>query len=190
MTTGSGLWIALALVAGVLLFSTSPEPITEPKAIQSVDLERYIGKWYSIAHIPTSFEAGCISGTTTNYSLQPDGKIEVLNECYDKRGALKVARGTAWVPNPEKSAKLKVSFVRAFGVPLFACDYWIIDLALDYSYAVVGHPTRKFGWILSRTPILPDDKLQQIKSALEAQGYDWTSFQLIDQSINVVGSGS
>ena len=187
MLTGNWWWIALAVTGSFLLLSTSQVTVSPPKVVDNVDLERYTGRWYSIAHIPTTFERGCAAGTTATYELSLDGKIEVVNECYNKQGLLKVARGKAWIPNPQQPAKLKVSFVQVFGVSLFAGDYWIIDLAPDYSYAVVGHPTRKYGWVLSRTPTLPEDKLQEIKSSLQEQGYDWSHFQLIDQSVHAAG---
>jgi len=51
-------------------------------------------------------------------------------------------------------------------------DYWIIDLAPDYSHAVVGEPARKYLWVLSREPTLEDAKYRGILERIEAQGYD------------------
>ena len=96
-----------------------------------------------------------------------------------------MAVGRAWIPNPDEPAKLKVSFVRFLGFWLFPGAYWVIDLAEDYSYAVVGHPTYRYGWILSRTPTLPPETLLGITERLEAQGYDFKAFRMIDQSIHV-----
>ncbi|MBC7222356.1 lipocalin family protein [Candidatus Bipolaricaulota bacterium] len=80
-----------------------------------------------------------------------------------------------------------MSFVNLFGLWLFAGDYWVIDLAEDYSYAVVGHPNRNYGWILSRTPTLPEDVLAGIRQRLKAKGYDWSRFRLIDQTMHRQG---
>jgi len=187
-------WFALALVGVSMLLFTGANPgeklSSVPSTVDNVDLSRYTGRWYSIAHIPTAFERGCAAGGGATYKLSDDGKIEVLNECYNKQGALKVVRGKAWVPDPDQPAKLKVSFFQIFGVALFPGDYWILALGPDYSYAVVGHPSRKYGWILSRTPTLPAETLAQIRKNLESQGYEWPQFQLIDQSVNVTGSDS
>ena len=68
-----------------------------------------------------------------------------------------------------------------FGLKLAGGDYWIIDLGPNYEYAVVGHPTRKYGWILSRTKELPEDTLKGIISRLEAQGYDFSKFTMTNQ---------
>ncbi len=152
--------------------------------VDDVDVGRYMGLWYSIASIPTRFERGCAQGTTAEYTLQDNGTVEVVNTCYDVDGNPDVARGHAWVPDEEAPGKLKVSFVRFLGFWWFGAPYWIIDLAPDYSFAVVGHPSRAYGWILSRTPVLEDDVLAGIVERLEAQGYDYGDFRMMDQTLH------
>jgi apolipoprotein D and lipocalin family protein len=80
---------------------------------------------------------------------------------------LKTARATARVVDPTTNAKLKVTFFWPF-----AGDYWIIDLADDYRYAVVGHPSREYLWILSRTPTLDDATYRHILDKLRSLGYE------------------
>jgi len=101
---------------------------TPPQVVPTVNVERYMGRWYAIASIPTSFERQCIQGTTAEYTLLDNGKIEVVNTCYDARGAVDRAVGRAWIPDLSEPTKLKVSFVRFLGFWLFPGDYWIIDL--------------------------------------------------------------
>jgi len=79
-------------------------------------------------------------------------------------------------------AKLKVSFFSLFGFWLFAGHYWIIDLDPEYQYAVIGHPSRNLGWILSRTPKLPEEVLQGIVERLEANGYNFSQFKMTNQT--------
>ena len=155
------------------------------QVVETVDVDRYMGRWYSIASIPTSFERQCVQGTTAEYELLDTGKIRVTNTCYDADRNIDVATGQAWVPDPSEPAKLKVSFVRFLGIWWFGAPYWIIELAPDYSFAVVGHPSRRYGWILSRTPCLSDDVLADIVAKLEAQGYDFADFRMIDQSMHL-----
>ncbi len=154
--------------------------LKEPSVVDSVDVERYMGKWYEIASIPVWFQKDCAGGTTATYSLRPDGDVKVLNQCYTAQGKLKEAEGRAWVVDKATMAKLKVSFL-PFGLKLFGGDYWIIDLGEDYEYAVVGHPSRGYGWVLSRTPELGQDVLEGIKERLKAQGYDFSDFKMTDQ---------
>jgi apolipoprotein D and lipocalin family protein len=147
------------------------------KVVNKVDLGRYLGKWYEIASIPAWFQKDCSYGTTATYSKLESGDIGVLNSCYTKDGKLKSAKGVAWVTDKTTSAKIKVSFL-PFGLKLFGGDYWVIDLGPNYEYAVVGHPDRTYGWILSRTPELPKETMDGIIKRLEAQGYDFSKFKM------------
>jgi apolipoprotein D and lipocalin family protein len=152
----------------------------EVQVVSGVDLNRYLGRWYEIASIPTWFQEDCAGGTTAEYTLRDDGDIAVLNQCWTKDGTRKQARGRAWVVDEKTNAKLKVSFL-PFGIKLFGGDYWIIDLDDDYEYAVVGHPNRKYGWILSRKPEMPEDVLKGVQKRLQDQGYDFSKFKMTDQ---------
>jgi apolipoprotein D and lipocalin family protein len=154
------------MIAGFFLgCATAPQPPLE--TVPMVDLNRYIGRWYEIASFPTWFQKDCL-GSTADYSLRPDGDIEVLNRCRKAPdGALDSARGRAWVTDPATNAKLKVQFIWPF-----RGDYWIIDLGRDYDYAVVGHPSREYLWILSRTARMGDELYARILERLKQKGYD------------------
>ncbi len=176
-------WIVAALAAGLVVTGIlgAKPPL---QVVDELDLSRYLGTWYAVASIPTTFERNCAQGTTATYALQPNGQIEVVNVCFSADGQRIEARGRAWVPDPKAPAKLKVSFVNLLGLRFFPADYWVIDLASDYSYAVVGHPSRNYGWILSRTPTLPADALKGIRERLEVQGYDWSRFREVNQTMH------
>ena len=133
-----------------------------------VDLNRYLGEWYEIARYPNRFQKDCPASKAT-YSLRPDGRIEVINECCssDYRKVLRSVRGTAKVVDRESNAKLKVTFFWPF-----SGAYWIIDLGEDYQYAVVGHPDRKYLWILGREENMNEELYQEIITRLASQGYD------------------
>jgi apolipoprotein D and lipocalin family protein len=140
------------------------------EAVPFVDLTRYIGQWYEISRYPHRFQEGCV-GSRATYSMREDGKIAVLNECYEGSfsGKLRNAKGTAKVVDKKSNAKLEVSFFWPF-----SGDYWIIDLGKDYEYAVVGHPARTYLWILSRTRKMDEKLYKEILERLEAKGYDTT----------------
>jgi apolipoprotein D and lipocalin family protein len=160
------------LVLFPLLFSgcvtkngTAMKPL---ETVNSVDLDRYVGQWYEIARYHHRFQEGCV-GSKATYALRDDGKITVVNECYDNSfsGKLRSVKGKAWVVDKETNARLKVSFFWPF-----AGDYWIIDLGQNYEYAVIGHPNRKYLWILSRTPEMEEEVYQSILTRLQKQEYD------------------
>ena len=148
--------------------------------VNEIDLNKYMGLWYEIAYIPAWFQKNCAGGTTAEYSLNGDGTVKVVNTCYTADKQKKQAIGRAWVVDAKTRAKLKVSFAPGKS-KLFAGDYWIIDIGPEYEYAVVGHPKRNFGWILSRKKELPEDVLKGIISRIEAQGYDFSKFSFTNQ---------
>jgi apolipoprotein D and lipocalin family protein len=159
---------AFALLALGGCLSSARQASPPLSVVPCVDLERYAGVWYEIARYPHRFQEGCV-GSRATYALRDDGKISVLNECYEESfsGKLRTAQGKAWVVDKETNAKLKVSFFWPF-----SGDYWIIDLGEDYEYAVVGHPTRKYLWILSRTKEMEESLYREILVRLREKGYD------------------
>jgi apolipoprotein D and lipocalin family protein len=135
------------------------------EVVPHVELEKYLGKWYEIAHLPAKFQEGC-NETTAIYSLSDDGSISVLNECK-KDGKPKSAKGKAKVVDKTTNAKLKVTFFWPF-----YGDYWIIKLGSDYDYAVVGTPNRLYLWILSRTPQMDDEQFLKLAEFAKSKGFN------------------
>lgn len=136
-----------------------------PRTVESVDLARYAGAWHEIESFPNFFQRGC-TGTKAVYTPLTDGTLRVVNECV--RGGRKVSvTGTARPVAGSDNAKLKVRI----GGP-FEGDYWILDLDRDYRWAAVGHPNRRYLWILARELKMDSATLQLIQGRLAAQGYD------------------
>jgi len=133
--------------------------------VPHVELEKYLGKWYEIAHLPAKFQDGC-SETTATYALSKNGSISVLNECR-RNGKVTRARGKAKVVDKTTGAKLKVTFFWPF-----SADYWIINLGENYDYAVVGSPSRKYLWILCRTPQMDDKLFSQLIESAKSKGFN------------------
>lgn len=144
------------------------------QTVEYVDLNRYTGTWYEVASIPQSFQKKCVSNSKAQYSLTKGKLIKVVNSCETKTGDTKTAEARAKVVSTDGSnSKLKVTFVKIFDwVFSFGGNYWIIALADDYSYAVVGDPTTEYAWILSRTPQMSQIDLELAAKSLEANGYD------------------
>lgn len=156
--------------------------------VSSVDLKRYSGKWYEIAKIPNKFQKRCVGNTTANYSLKPDGNIEVINRCLKKDGQYDEAIGKAKIKDKTSNAKLEVRFAPAAlsFIPQVWGDYWIIDLDSKYQYAVVGNPDRKYLWILSRTPEMDDAVYQKILRKVEKMGYNPNKLAKASQKVETM----
>lgn len=170
--------ILLTITFHFISIAWAQEMQSEPEVVNHVDLKKYAGLWYEIAKIPNRFQKHCKSGTTAQYKLMDDGKIEIINSCIDEDGERDDANGIARLVDASSNAKLEVSFVSVLGINLFWGDYWILGLGMDYDYAVIGTPTRKYGWILSRTPKLSDEKLKDAFEILRTQGYDTKKFEM------------
>jgi apolipoprotein D and lipocalin family protein len=158
--------LGLALLATQLACQTAIAPLN---VVDAVALDRYVGRWYEIASFPQRFQRGCVA-TTAHYTLRDDGRIRVENECRDGSfdGDLRRVEGVAWVTDPNGSqAKLKVQFFWPF-----SGAYWIIELDPEYRYAVVGHPSRDYLWILARTRTIDPGVYETLLTRIEAQGYD------------------
>ncbi|MBL7544480.1 MAG: lipocalin family protein [Bdellovibrionaceae bacterium] len=150
---------------------------SEIKTAEFIDLNRYLGKWYEVAAIPQPFQRDCISNVTAEYTLAEKSQIQVFNSCTDKNGGIKSATGMAKIVDETSNAKLKVSFIK-LGAWIFigGGDYWILDIESEYRWAIVGDGSQKYGWILSREPVLPLSELKIIAEKIHAQGYDTCAF--------------
>jgi apolipoprotein D and lipocalin family protein len=155
--------IAMGTTA-VLLAKSVKSTENQPKTVDYVDLKKYLGKWYDIAHYPSRFQKNT-SYSQANYSLRSDGNIEVFNTCL-KNGKPDDVKGKAWIIDKTSNAKLKVQFFWPF-----AGDYWILELADDYRFALVGEPKREYLWILSRTPELNDKDKNYLLQRIQYHGY-------------------
>lgn len=173
-TTGIFLFLCIAACASPPVNRVSDRPLT---TVEAVEIDQYLGIWYEIARFPNSFEKDC-EGVTAEYAWRDDGLLSVVNSCRknDLDGELKVATGRGKVVDQDTNAKLKVSF---FGP--FWGDYWIIDLAEDYSLALVSEPKGRYLWILSRTPTISDEVKSDALSKLQSFGYDTSALYFTKQ---------
>ena len=166
----------LALIP--LLFACRSHP-SQP-TVKTLNLKKYMGTWYEIARFDHSFERG-LAGVTATYSLREDGKIKVINEGYKGglNGKKSQAVGKAKQPNPDDPGKLKVSFF-AF----FYADYWVLDLdTKHYTYAMIGSPSKKYLWILSRSPQLDPAIDQALRTKAAELGYEVDRLIEVEQAL-------
>lgn len=149
------------------------------QTVESVELDRYLGKWYEIAKYPNRFQRGC-EEAVAEYAKLPDGKIEVHNTCKKtSNGQLKDILGVAKIVDKKTNAKLKVSFLPSWlrWTKLGEGDYWVIALEPNYEYAVVSEPGRRFLWILSRTSSLKRSTYESILEKITEAQLDVSKLQ-------------
>ena len=158
------------LIAMILLLTGC---ISVPKNIKPVDnfqIERYLGKWYEIARLDHSFERG-LSSVNAEYSLRPDGGINVINRGFSSRdNKWKEIEGKGSFVDHNDVGFLKVSF---FG-PFYG-SYVVFDLDRDnYSYALVCGPDKSYLWLLARSPQMDDNLKKRLVDKAASLGFDTT----------------
>ena len=147
-------------------------------SIKNFDLKRYLGMWYEVARLPHSFESG-LDQVTATYTLQEDGAIKVLNKGFNNsEGVWKEASGKAYIPDTLAGALLKVSFFW-----IFYADYKIIVLdTVNYSYAMVTSSSKKYLWILSRSPQLDQSVYNELVRKASEWGFNTSQLYMVPQS--------
>ncbi len=180
MTLSTGQRLALCTLPIALLAACagSPGPVGNsavPEPAKAVELDRYLGKWFEMARYEAPFQKDC-DGVTADYALREDGKISVVNSCT-RDGKRTTADGKAKIVEGSGNAKLKVSF---FG-PFYG-DYWILDRAEDYSWAIVGEPSGRYLWMLTREAQPEPAVRALIEARVRDLGYDWSLVRVTDQS--------
>jgi apolipoprotein D and lipocalin family protein len=156
----------------LLLLSASSHAAQPLQSVPNLDVARYAGQWFEIAHLPMRYQKDCLADITATYTPQRDGTLGVRNTCRTAKGT-DVAEGVAR-PVAGHPARLEVSFAPGWlsWVPFVWADYWVIAIDPDYRWAIVGEPDRDYLWILSRTPSMDRARFEELKSRATAMGYD------------------
>ena len=155
-------------------FFKSLKPKTgEVKCVPNVDLQRYMGRWYEISSYPQWYEKG-LTHVFAQYTYKED-YVEVINSGV-KNGKREEVRGIARAVEGSGFAKLKVSFFRPF-----YGKYWIVQLADDYSWAVISNPNRSTLWVLCRTQTMDEALYQNILNQLRSAGFDTSKLVRMEQ---------
>jgi apolipoprotein D and lipocalin family protein len=166
--------IFLFIISAMIFNSAQSQ---KPKVVNSVDLNRYKGHWYEIARLPNWFEKK-LKCTSATYVLRDDGKITVINEgnLLTDPKKVKSSKGVAWIPDKNSPAKLKVQFFWPF-----SGDYWIMELDKDYRYVLVGEPSFKYLWILSREKKMDEETYNMLLKKAVDNGYDVNTIIRVEQ---------
>jgi apolipoprotein D and lipocalin family protein len=160
--------------AGPAQAAPKPQPL---RSSVQLDLPRYMGRWWVVAHTPYFAEKGKVA-TADIYTLRPDGKI-ANTYVYRKHfgGKEKQMHGVATVVPGTGNGQWRIGF---FG-GLLRADYLVLEVAPDYSWALIGQPSRKLAWVFSREPIMDDAQLARLLAKFPAYGYDPARLERVPQ---------
>lgn len=163
--------------------SGSQQTAVALKTIPALDVPRYMGTWYEIAKYPNWFQKKCTGATRADYSLLPDGQVQVANRCRLEDGTMNEALGVARQVGAATSPKLEVRFAPAWlsFLPLVWGNYWVIDLDPDYQLVAVSEPGKEYLWVLSRTPKVDSGRYGALLDRLRQQGFDLDKLETTKQ---------
>lgn len=179
-------FLPAALLGALVTACSSTSELPPLRGIaQPVDLERFMGPWYVIAAIPIDIpllpmfsEKGAHNGVET-YRLAPDGTIETTYTF--RRGSFDGPERTFTPKARVANAPVNSEWKMKFDWYLPASDFLILSLDEDYQRTVIGVPDRKFVWIMSRTPVMPDAEYEQLVASLQASGYATEKLEPVPQ---------
>jgi apolipoprotein D and lipocalin family protein len=150
----------LAAFVGGAALAAAPQP-TKP-----VDITRYAGRWFEMARLHNHIEEACISATA-DY-IDTGNNVQAIETCrHAPPSPDKVYRASVKVMDPGENAKLRLTFF-----PFVYKDYWVLDHANDYSWAILGEPSGKYLWIFTRTPDPSPAERNTVLTRAKALGYD------------------
>lgn len=157
----------LVTCSGIHAQSLPNEPVAR------LDLARYMGQWHEIAHLPLVFQRQCVGDITAHYALIEGRQIQVTNACRTGDGSRDTAIGLARPDGSGRGGALQVRFAPRWlsWLPWVWADYWVVDVDPDYRWAVVGSPSRKYLWILSRSPAMPRAQFNELVARAKMRGY-------------------
>jgi apolipoprotein D and lipocalin family protein len=172
MTTATGAALLLAL----FLAASPHAPAQSASAVPQLDPNRLIGTYYEIARYPVRREKLCLSNEMVLYALgDKQNTLQIVTACQLKQDS------TTYWNNQGKFSKTADGKISLSALWPFTTKYWVLAIAPDYSWALVGYPNHKALWILSHTPTVPADVLSAIQADAVAQGFDTSKLIRITQ---------
>lgn len=171
------LLVAAVSLSGCATFSAR-DASTVP-LVSHVDIDRFMGDWYVIAHIPTDRDRASHNAIET-YSKNPDGSIATVytNRLGGFDGEPKRLTPTMTVMPDSGNALWAVRF--GWYWP-FAYEYRVSHLEPDYSAAIIARSKLDYLWIFSRKPTMSDQQLTRYKKLITSWGYDASKLEKVPQ---------
>ncbi len=180
--TSPGLRLLLPLAGLFLLAACATPPMPAAVKATPIDLQRYMGSWYVIANIPYFAERGNVA-SIDRYTLRDDGRIDV-HFSY-RTGFSQPEKTIDSVGKVEPGTGNRLWSQRFFH--LVPAKYRILEVAPDYSWALVDYPGRELAWILARSPDMDDAQYQLLLEKLRGFDVDSDKLWRVPQKAGQVG---
>ncbi len=162
--------LAAVLAAGLTAAGAAGAAAPQPR--KSLEIDRFLGRWHEIARTPNFNQKGCKSGTA-EWGRGEEGRLTVVQKCVKSSGDTKTWSGSATIVDTDTNAKLRMSLLKG----LIKQEYWVLDRADDYSWAIAGTPGGNFVWVLSRKASLAPAERTAVLNRVKALGYDTSKLE-------------
>jgi apolipoprotein D and lipocalin family protein len=176
--------LVVAILAAVLA-GCSSMPDAPIRTESAVDLQRFMGRWYVIANIPTFVEKGA-HNAIESYALDDEGRVRTTfsfnADACD--GPLKRYNPTGFVVDEKSRAVWGMQFIWPF-----RADYRIVYVSPDYTSTIIGREVRDYVWIMARTPVIPAAEYERLAAIVAGQGYDRAALRIVPQPGNGCPAG-
>jgi apolipoprotein D and lipocalin family protein len=177
--TEGGNLVCMCLVMKPILYTLflfATLTLTAQSSPDTLDLNKFSGKWYVIASIPACFDKNW-NHITENFELKDDGNIDI-SMTYVKKGEteIRTKKATGFPYKENKNTEWEVQLIWPF-----TSGYLVEELGPDYSYVVVGHPQKLYFYVMNRTGTMDGVLFSDIMKRFMKKGYEINDLRIVAQ---------
>ncbi len=150
----------------------------ELQTVKQIEIPKYMGDWYVIANIPLPLEGDLVNAIESYSWNEKENRIDINYRGRKKSvdGELKTYPQKGFIYDKKTNAEWRVQFIW----PL-KFSYLIQEIADDYSYTIVGVPSKKYLWIMGRKPTMDEKTYKMLVAKAQNLGYDISKIKKVTQ---------
>ncbi len=178
MTRAKNVFTAAALIVSLCFMSGCASSNTPLPTPENVDLEKFMGVWFVHGYTPILVDNKA-HNAVEHYYLNDKNQVETTYRFRDGGfdGELKTYTPKGF---PEEDDPSQARWQMQFLWP-FKSDYVILHVSEDYEHTIIGHPSRKYAWVMTRSYDLDEEIYRSLLEILKDAGYDTSIVQRLPQ---------
>ncbi len=138
-----------------------PDPVAAGADGTAIDLQRFMGTWYVIGRVPNPVERGHVA-SVNEYRLRGDQKVSITYRYRDGFSEpLQELTVRASVDEDSGNHNWRTWFYK-----IVPTRTRVLEVAPDYSWAMLGYPGREMAWIFARKPDMDKELYKELATRL------------------------